>query len=555
MRHPIQSREQRLILDAVLLGLVGAACAIAFVWLLQQVTDLVAKGPAALWWIPLATTAGGLVSGLLVYGLCPEAEGHGTDTVVHAFHRSGGRLRARAPFVKMIASALTIGSGGSAGREGPTALITAGIGSIYASLVERTEEEQRIVGLMAMAAGLSAVFRSPIGTAVFAVEVLYSDMEIEARPLVYTLIAAVVAYAATGMMSGWGALFSVPATLAVTDSAYYAWYAVLGVAAGLVASAIPSIFYGTRDAFARIPIPRGLKPALGGLGVGLIALFLPQVLGGGYPWIQSAIDGKLALEVLAMLIVAKTVALSLTIGSGGSGGVFAPTLFVGSMLGALLARLLDQPTAAFAVVGMGAVFAGAARVPLASLLMVTEMTAGYHLLAPAGLAVGISYLLQRSLTRARRYPTLYEAQVRGLSDSPVHHDELLLQAAHLLAQRDVRIPDSIEPLDLVALLHAGVPVHLPGGQFLALVTVSEKCAQLGTPFPKLAEAVPQARIAGVLRGDRLLAPEPRLALEPGDALLVGGGAAAHKALRTLLAPAVEGERRAAGGKPPERSAR
>jgi len=528
-------REQRLILDAVILGLAGAGAARLFLFLLDLVTRGVARGPHAWWWIPTATTLGGLVSGALVYGIAPEAEGHGTDTVVRAFHRAAGRLRARAPVVKLIASAVTIGSGGSAGREGPTAVITAGIGSVYASLTRRSDEDRRLIALMAMAAGLSAVFRSPIGTAVFAVEVLYSDMEIEARALIYTLIAAVVAYAGIGLLTGWGSLFSVPPTLAVTSSADYGWYVLLGVAAGLVASAIPTLFYGTRDLFARLAVPRVVKPALGGLGVGLLGLVTPEVLGGGYAGIQQAIDGRFALDLLAALVVTKMLAFSLTIGSGGSGGVFAPTLFVGAMVGGVLAHFCQQPAAAFAVVGMAAVFAGAARVPLAALLMTTEMTGGYHMLAPAGLAVGLSYLLQRALTSELRYRSLYEAQVPGLADSPTHHTEVLRQAAHLLSLRGIQVPDRLEPLELVRLLAVGVPMSLPDGQQLRLETVEAQSPRVGTRLDAVSAAVPDVQIVGVVRGAHLRRPEPGLALQADDRLLVLAAVPALEALRAQLA--------------------
>ncbi|MEJ2236657.1 MAG: chloride channel protein [Syntrophobacterales bacterium] len=342
----------------------------------------------------MATTLGGLISGFMVYALAPEAEGHGTDTAVKAFHHLGGRIRARVPFVKMLASAITIGSGGAAGREGPTALISAGIGSVYASLERRSDEERRLLTLIGMAAGLSAIFRSPVGTAMFAIEVLYSDMEFDGGALLYTLLGSVVAYAVNGLFVGWQPLFQVPAGLALPHFFDYSWYIVLGAAAGLVATLIPTVFYRIRDGFAALPIPPHFKPALGGLGIGLLAMGLPQVLGGGYGWIQEAIDGRLSLILLLVLIFAKLLAFSLTVSSGGSGGVFAPSLYVGAMLGGLLAQLFHQPSAAFVIVGMAAVFAGAARVPLASMLMVTEMTGGYHLLPPAALAVILSPVVQ-----------------------------------------------------------------------------------------------------------------------------------------------------------------
>ena len=177
-----------------------------------------------MWLIPIATTLGGLISGALVYGLAPETEGHGTDTVVKAFHWTAGKLRARVAPVKMIASAITIGSGGSAGREGPTALIAAGFGSIYADLLKRSDRERRLLILMGMAGGLSAIFRSPIGTAIFAVEVLYGGMDFESEALIYCMLAAIVAYAVNGRFVGWQPLFRVPPDLSVVNLSDYGWY-------------------------------------------------------------------------------------------------------------------------------------------------------------------------------------------------------------------------------------------------------------------------------------------------------------------------------------------
>jgi CIC family chloride channel protein len=223
-----------------------------------------------------------------------------------------------------------------------------------------------------MAAGLSAIFRTPMGTGVFAIEVLYGRMEFEVGALLYTMVSSAVAYTVNGAFVGFAPLFRVPAipTPVFRD---YASYAALGVAAGIAGTALPEVFYRTRDLFRRLPAPVWTKPALGGLGLGALALALPQVLGGGYGWIQLAIDGRLALHLLVLLIFAKMAAFAMTVGSGGSGGVFAPSLFVGAMLGGTFAIVLHQMPAVFAVVGMAAVFGAAARVPVATMLMVTEM--------------------------------------------------------------------------------------------------------------------------------------------------------------------------------------
>ena len=525
----------------MLLGIVGALGAQVFAFLLDLVQSLTLSGiagysapvlgtdggslqqvigPHGLWLIPIVTTLGGLASGLLVYSFAPEAEGHGTDTAVKAFHRSGGFIRARIAPLKTIASAITIGTGGSAGREGPTALISAGVGSIYATLTKRSDEERRLLVLMGMAAGLSAMFRSPIGTAVFAVEVLYRDMEFDASALVYTMLASVVAFAINGLVAGWNPLFVVPENLAPTTFSEHLGYIALGLIAGLLAVVVPTVFYRVRDGFRAIPIPNQLKPALGGLGVGLLALWLPQVLGGGYGWIQLAIDGKLALGIMLALVLAKLLALALTVSSGGSGGVFAPSLFVGAMLGGVVAHVFKQPNAPFVVVGMAALFAGAARVPIATMLMVTEMTGGYHQLVPAGLAVTLSYFVQEMLTRKLRYPSLYEAQVPRPADSPAHHQEQVETALHLLQQHLVDMPAGVHHLRLMDLLSSGLPLDLPDGSQLAVGALSAKGPWVGRMLADVQASDANPTVIAVFRGKSTLVPRPGLKLRADDRLLL-----------------------------------
>ena len=294
-------QQRSLLVDTILLGIVGALGAQAFLFLLRWCQTFflgwvaqqpgLASGSSATslpselhrgWLIPLSTTLGGLLAGWIVYALAPEAEGHGTDAAVNAFHNLRGVIRTRVPFVKMVASAITIGSGGSAGREGPTALISAGIGSIYAKRRGYSDEQTRLLLLVGMAAGLSAIFRSPIGTAIFAVEVLYDETAFESGALLFTMLGSIVAYAVNGFFVGFQPLFQVPSSLAAPRASDYGWYVVLGVVCGLVATILPVALYTARDLFHAIPCRPHFKPAIGGLAVGLVALAFPQVLGGGY---------------------------------------------------------------------------------------------------------------------------------------------------------------------------------------------------------------------------------------------------------------------------------
>jgi CIC family chloride channel protein len=422
----------------------------------------------------------------------------------------------------MVASAITIGSGGSAGREGPTALIAAGFGSIYATWLKRDERERRLIVMMGMAAGLSAIFRSPIGTAIFAVEVLYGSIEFEAEGLLYCMLAAIIAYAINGAFVGWQPLFAVPTLAAPTRVASYAWYILLGIASGIVGTVLPEFFYRMRDGFHWLPIPAWLKPAVGGMLVGLIALRLPQVLGGGYGWIQQAINGQIALNLLLVLLLAKMLALSFTVSSGGSGGVFAPSLFVGAMLGGAFALLSHHTPAGMVIVGMAAVFGGAARVPLATLLMVAEMTGGYQLLVPAGLAVMLSYVLQLNLSRFFKYDSLYEAQVAGRADSPAHRAEQVQTALRLLDSGNLPLPPETTHLHLASLLQAGLAMELPDGSQLMVGVVSPQSPWVGKQIQSRpdSEVVAHTRIASILRGTTVVLARPNTILQPGDRLLI-----------------------------------
>jgi CIC family chloride channel protein len=453
-----RQRQRRLLIDTVALGIAGAIGAQLFnallrgmTWLfLQRMAGYVAPGlpneggttdetigPHGFWLVPLVMVLGGVIVGILTERFAPEAEGHGTDTVIRAFHRTDGAIAGRIPLVKFFASAITIGSGGVAGREGPMALITGGLGSWYATLTGRSGRHRRLLLLVGMSAGVSAIFRSPIGAALLSVEILYADMEFESGALLYTTIGAIVAYAFNGMFVGWQPLFRVSSLVGHLPAPLdYLWYIALGLAAGLIATMLPVVFYGSRDFFRRLPVPPWIRPAIGAVMAGLIVLLVPKVIAGGYGWMQEAIDGKLVLSTLAVLVFAKMIAMSFTIGSGGSGGVFAPTLFIGAMLGGTCAVLVHQPPAPFVIVGMAAVFAGAAHVPIATMMMVTEMTGGYTLLVPAALAVVISYLVQMRLSARAPYRSVYEAQVMSRGDSPAHHERHLEIARRILRERE-----------------------------------------------------------------------------------------------------------------------
>lgn len=543
-------RTTRLGLLSILLGVAGALGAQIFLWMLrvaQQYILIPISGYADisaeaaiqvghftpvthwLWLAPVATALGGLLAGILVYTFAPEAEGHGTDAAVKAFHQTNGATRTRVLFVKSVASAITIGSGGSAGREGPAAQISATIGSLIGRLFRLPADERRYMVLVGMAAGLSAIFKSPLGTAIFAVEILYSTMAFEGGALLFTLIGAAVAYAITGLFDGWTPLFALPPQIGFHHPQNLVWYGILAVFAGIFGAALPTVFYGVRNYFVRLSIPKHFKPAIGGLAVGLIGIFAPPLLGGGYGYIQYALQGGAGMAIWFMLAlsVGKIVALSLTIGSGGSGGVFGPSLYVGAMLGAAFAGSLhhfgisDVTVTGMAVVGMAAVFAGAARVPIASLVMVAEMTGGYGLIVPAMFAVAISYLVQSQLTRNLRYPSLYEAQVPAPEQSPVHYEMYYRVVAGLLRDRKVKLGQDIFLNQLKESLAGGsaIPISTTGGDECLYTLELPADSRIGG-YQVRHLGLKDVLIVSIVRGNQEIIPIGSTEVRGGDKLVI-----------------------------------
>jgi len=336
-----------------------------------------------LWLLPVVTGLGGLLSGLLVYSLAPEAEGHGTDAAINAYHRLRGRIRRRVPFVKLVASAVTIGSGGSAGREGPTAQLSAGLGSIIADVLRLNDDDRRIVTMAAAGAGIGTIFKAPIGGALFAAEVLYKR-DIESEVLFPALVAAIVGYAIYGAITGFTPVFGeVPARF---DVKQLPLFALLGLVSGAVAYVYVKVFYYFHDRFKSWHISPYIKPLVGGLAVGALGIAAPQILGVGYGWVSLLIQESPsafyspilpAVLLMALLPFLKILATSLTVGSGGSGGVFAPGLVIGAFVGydtylvfKILFPSLAPSAAPFVIVGMLSLFGAASKAPLATAIMV-----------------------------------------------------------------------------------------------------------------------------------------------------------------------------------------
>jgi len=407
------------------------------------------------WVIMLLPAAGALLAGL-VCQLAPETRGGGGDAMIHAFHHQGGVVRRRVIWVKALASILTLGSGGSGGREGPTMQMGGALGSGVGLALKVSSRERRILMLAGVAAGMAAVFRTPLGAALLAAEVLYRD-DFEAEALVPAVLASVISYSVVISIFGESTLFARAPRYAFIPK-HLPLYALLAVLIAVVASLFVSALRGVRRLSARLPLPVWARPAVGGLALSMFAVPLILlvgtrigspgralgILGGGYGAAQIAITGTDWLptgwhgaELLLFLCGAKLLATSFTIGTGGSAGDFGPSLVLGGLFGGAFGHaasaLLHDPTidpGAFALVGMGTFYGGVAHVPVSSLVMVCELAGSYDLLVPLMLAEGIAFV-------ALRKRSLYEAQVPTHADSPVHRTTDSLDALALKRVADI----------------------------------------------------------------------------------------------------------------------
>lgn len=401
-----------LLFTAALIGLLGGLSAIVFsqaIHLFQSgFWDVLEPGLAELqhipaWKIVLVPAVGGLLVGLITAFLVPEAKGHGVPQVIKAVALNGGRIRGRVALAKMLASAVTIGSGGSAGREGPVIQIGAAIGSRIGQAMGMTKRRLRTLVACGAAAGIAGTFNAPVAGALFSVEVILGEFGAgQFSPIV---ISSVIATVVARAWRGDAPVFAPPACTFAS-----AWelipYIGLGLLCGLVSVAyIRSVSYAEGVFERRKRLPRWLRPALGGLLLGLLALAVPHVMGDGQQLCNSAFTGRLPALLLIVLAFAKMLATGFTLGSGGSGGVFSPALSIGALLGAgvgsLAAPLLGSHfggLAAYALVGMGGVIAGAMLAPITAILMIFEITSNYAIILPVMTVCILSTVLVTWLT-------------------------------------------------------------------------------------------------------------------------------------------------------------
>lgn len=389
------------------------------------------------WFVLLVPTVGGVLAGLLMTKFAPEVGGGGVGLVVDAYHFRDGKLRKRVPLVKLIASSLTMGTGGSAGAEGPVAQVSAGMASLLAQRLGLSPSERRVLLVTGMAAGIGAAFHTPIAGALFAVEVLYADMEIESPVLVPAILTTTVAYAVFGVTVGWAPLATFPDVVFDNIPTLFPYTILALVIGGAAIGFIELLHWMNRHIRQNNRIPPWLRPAVGGLGVGIVGLFVGPALGKGYGLVQIALDGGLAAGALFALGAAKMLATTLTVGSGGSGGKLSPSLVMGGAFGGGVAALFQQflpgipvQPAAFVLVGMASFFGSASKTPLATIFLVSEIAGNYKLLVPSVWVAALAFLVARN-------HKIFKTQPRTRLDAPPQLSQLMAAVLRRIRVRDI----------------------------------------------------------------------------------------------------------------------
>jgi len=348
-----------------------------------------------------------LIVGIIVHFISPEVKGSGVPEVMESIAIKGGIIRLRVLITKTLAAAITIGSGGSAGREGPIIHIGAAIGSAFGQLSGLSPKKIRTFVACGAASGIAATFNAPIAGALFAVEVIIGDFAVpQFSPIV---ISSVVATVLSRHFIGDFPAFEVPPYDLISTIEFIP-YTVIGIFAGFLAVLFINSVYKTQEIFSKLSIPEYFKPAVGGFVVGSIAIIFPHVYGVGYESINDALWGRDISWLLFVLIFVKIIGTSATLGSGGSGGVFAPSLFVGAMLGALIGTQAQivfpgqvAEVGAYALVGMGALVSATTHAPITAILIIFEMTNDYRIIPPLMLASIVSVLLATYLKKESMY--------------------------------------------------------------------------------------------------------------------------------------------------------
>jgi len=473
-----------LLLFSTIIGLGSGFGAILFRWLISFFKNIFfIRGEDLLsfmgsYYILIIPAAGGLLVGVLVYFFASETKGHGVPEVMLAVATGGSRIRPRVAAMKALVSAICIGSGGSVGREGPIVQISSAMGSTLGQIFRLSEDKRKILIACGAAGGIAATFNAPLAGIFFGLEVILR--EYGTRYFSSVVLSAVTATVISRTFLGNNPAFITP-KYEIIGGWDILFYFVLGLLAAVTAWIFIKSLYKTEDLFEAIKIPPYLKPAIGGLMLGMIGLFFPQIFGVGYESIESSLNGQLGFVVVLGLLGLKIVATSITLGSGGSGGVFAPSLFIGAMLGSSFGYLLQFlfpsipfSTGAFALVGMAAVFAGAGQAPISAMLILFEMTSDYKIILPLLISCVISTLVLKGISKDSIY-TL-KLRRRGIDILKINREDMTekILVSEVMFRKVHTVTDSTTVrnagLMIKSTTHRGFPVLSSEGRLVGIVT-------------------------------------------------------------------------------------
>jgi CIC family chloride channel protein len=485
---------------ATIVGIAAGLGAVFFRWLIAFLNRLLFGGGADVlsflghYYVILIPIIGGLVIGPLIYFTgALETKGHGVPEVMEAVATKGGRIRARVAAIKTLASSICIGSGGSVGREGPIVQIGSTIGSILGQRFYLSQEWMKTLVACGAAGGISATFNAPIAGVFFAHEIILG--RILTRHFGFVVISSVIASVIAHAFLGNFQSFSVP-TYTINSYWELPLYFVLGAVCALIGVLFIRALYKTEDIFDAIKIPEYVKPALGGIAIGLIGLYSPYLFGVGYDGVEQTLLGKIGLISLMALLLLKILATSFTLGSGGSGGIFAPSLFMGAMVGGIFGdvanRLLPNiaaPSGAYALVGMAAVFSAAARAPITAIIILFEMTRDYAIILPLMLAVVVSTLIAYRLSHESIYTMKLSRQ--GISIRPREEVDLLekVTVQEVMTRDFPTVPAEMTFAQIADKFakskHHGFPVVDKDGHLKGMVTLADVESQIDSESRKL----------------------------------------------------------------------
>lgn len=449
----IREREDQVfLLLTLVIGVLTGLAVVAFILLTERLGMRLYPIGSPPWRRVLIPVAGSIGMGYLLYRYFPNARGSGVPQTKAALYARGGVITIRTVLGKFFCTAATLATGIPLGREGPSVQVGAGIASVLGRYLGLSTERVKALLPVGASAAIAAAFNTPLAAVVFALEEITGDLH--APILGSVVLASATSWVVLRLLLGNHPLFKVP-QYELASPLEFAIYAFLGIAGGLVSVAFTKLLLKTREWFLNLPKRTlWLQPAAGGVLVGVMALFVPQVLGVGYGYVGDALNGRMALGIMALLVILKLLAVTTSYGSGNAGGIFGPSLFIGAMLGGTIGgiahRLLPQYTAsagAYALVGMGTLFAGIVRAPMTSVLMIFETTQDYAVIVPLMISNLVSFFISSRLQREPIYDELAYQDGIHLPSAETRHQRGGRQVGQLLRSPAETLPATISVAD------------------------------------------------------------------------------------------------------------